>query len=166
MTLTRLGHIAIQFAAKMGCRVVVLSGTEQKKEEALRLGAHEFVASRGADTLRVYRPVDRLLVTTSVQPDWKLIIPILAPGATIHPLSVSDDDFSIPYMPLLMAGIKVQGSIVASRVVHQRMLDFAALHKIEPIVEKFPMTVDGVTEAMHRLEEGDMRYRGVLVVGE
>ncbi|KAI7396612.1 GroES-like protein, partial [Hortaea werneckii] len=29
-----LGHLAIQYAAKMGCRVVVLSGTDSKKEEA------------------------------------------------------------------------------------------------------------------------------------
>jgi D-arabinose 1-dehydrogenase-like Zn-dependent alcohol dehydrogenase len=42
-----LGHLAIQFASKMGCEVVALSGTEEKREEAIKLGAHHFVATKG-----------------------------------------------------------------------------------------------------------------------
>ena len=92
-----LGHLAIQFAAKMGCRVVVLSGSESKKAEAIRLGAHEFVATRGAKELKTSRPLDRLIVTTSAPPDWNLVMPIMAPNSTVHPLSVSEDNFSVPY---------------------------------------------------------------------
>lgn len=92
-----LGHLAIQFASKMGCRVVVLSGSDRKKDEAMKLGAHEFVATKDAKELKISRPLDRLLVTTSAQPDWNLIIGAMAPCATIHPLSVSGDNFSIPY---------------------------------------------------------------------
>ncbi|KAK5120655.1 hypothetical protein LTR85_006013 [Meristemomyces frigidus] len=158
-----LGHLAIQFAAKMGCRVIVLSGSDKKKDEAMRLGAHEFVATKGAKELKVSAPLDRLLVTTSVQPQWDLLMPIMAPGATIFPLSVAEGNFEIPYMPLLLSGLRIQGSLVASRYVQQRMLDFAALHKIAPIVEKFPMTEEGITDAMEKLDKGDMRYRAVLV---
>ena len=92
-----LGHLAIQYAAKLGCNVVVLSGSDRKKDEAMKLGAKEFVATKGAKELKVSRPLDRLLVTTSVQPDWSQVVPILAPGATIHPISVADGDFSMPY---------------------------------------------------------------------
>lgn len=42
-----LGHLAIQFAAKMGCDVAVFSSTEDKREEALKLGASEFYATKG-----------------------------------------------------------------------------------------------------------------------
>lgn len=66
-------------------------------------------------------------------------------------------------MPLLLKGITVQGSVVASRYVHTRMLEFAALHKIAPIMEKFPLTEKGLEEAMDKLADGSMRYRGVLV---
>ena len=92
-----LGHMAIQFASKMGCNVVVLSGSDRKKDEAFKLGAHEFIATKGKDKLEVSRPLNRLIVTTSVQPDWKLILPILASNATIHPISIADGDFQIPY---------------------------------------------------------------------
>lgn len=110
-----LGHIAIQFAKAMGTRVVVLSGSDSKKDEATRLGAHEFIAMKGLKEIKVSHKLDRLLVTTSAQPDWDLLMPIMAPGSTIHPLSVCDGNFCIPYMPMLASGVTVQGSIVAPR---------------------------------------------------
>lgn len=159
-----LGHLAIQFAAAMGTRVVVLSGTDKKKDEAMKLGAHEFIATKDAKEIKPSKPIDRLLVTSSAPPDWSMIVPALAPGATIHPLSVVDDgDFNIPYMALLVSGLTVQGSIVSSRYIHQRMLTFAALHKIEPIVEKYPMNEQTINDVMDRLDQGKVRYRGVFV---
>lgn len=159
-----LGHLAIQFAAKMGCEVVVFSGTDSKKEEAMQLGANEFIATKGATELHVSGPIDHLLITTSFQPDWKLFLPIMAPMGTLYPLTVSNDDFSIPYMPIISSELKIQGSLVAARHVQREMLAFAAHHQIRPIIQKFPMTVEGITESMKTLDEGKMRYRGVLVV--
>ncbi|KAI9742976.1 MAG: hypothetical protein M1818_003271 [Claussenomyces sp. TS43310] len=158
-----LGHLAIQFATKMGCRVVVFSGSESKRSEVMRLGAHQFIATKGAAELKVSWPVNRLLVTTSAQPNWELILPIMAPRSVIYPLSVSAGNFEIPYMPLILQGIAVQGSLVAPRNLHRQMLDFAALHKIKPIVEQFPMTEEGIKQAMDKLERGEMYYRAVLV---
>jgi D-arabinose 1-dehydrogenase-like Zn-dependent alcohol dehydrogenase len=157
-----LGHLAIQFAAKMGLRVVVISGSERKRQQAMDLGAHRFISTeKGFHELGDWK-LTRLLVTTSVQPAWDTILPLMAPKSTIYPLSVSDGDLKIPYMPLIMAGINIQGSLVATRNVHRAMLEFAALHGIEPIVEKFPMSEDGIEQAMHRLEEGRVNYRAVL----
>jgi D-arabinose 1-dehydrogenase-like Zn-dependent alcohol dehydrogenase len=76
-----LGHLAIQFAAKMGCRVVLLSGSDRKKDEALRLGTYEFIATKG-----VTEP-------------------------SIYPLSVASGNFEIPYMALILQGITVVATI-------------------------------------------------------
>lgn len=39
-----LGHIALQWAAAMGCReIVAISGRDSKKEEAFKLGATKFI---------------------------------------------------------------------------------------------------------------------------
>jgi D-arabinose 1-dehydrogenase-like Zn-dependent alcohol dehydrogenase len=158
-----LGHLAIQFASKMGCEVVVFSSTDSKKDEALKLGADEFVATKGAKELQASGPIDHLIVTTSFQPDWSQFLPIMAPGATIYPLTVSMDDFKVPYMPIIAGELKIQGSLVAARQVHKEMLAFAAHHSIRPIIEQFPMTVEGITESMKKLEDGKMRYRAVVV---
>ncbi len=158
-----LGHLAIQFAAKMGCRVVVLSGSDRKKTEALQLGAHEFIATKDAKKLEVSAPINRLLVTAAVPPNWELILPIMAPRSAIYPLSVSQDNLEIPYMGLILQGISVQGSLVAPRHLHRKMLDFAALHQIKPIVETFPMTEEGIKQAMDKLDRGEVTYRAVLI---
>jgi len=67
-----LGHLAIQFAARMGCEVVVFSGTESKREEAKSLGATEFYVTKGASKLEVKKPIKHLIITTSQFPDWNL----------------------------------------------------------------------------------------------
>ncbi|KAI9881550.1 MAG: hypothetical protein M1830_000114 [Pleopsidium flavum] len=158
-----LGHLAIQFASKMGCEVVVFSGTQSKRAEALRLGAKEFYATNGATELKPEKLIDHLLVTTSAQPDWALYLPVMAPSGVIYPLSVSQGDLKVPYMPLIANGLRIQGSLIAPRAIHNRMLEFAAFHGIKPIIQQFPLTVDGITEAMQTLNDGKIRYRGVLV---
>lgn len=157
-----LGHLAIQFASKMGCEVVVFSGTDSKKEEAMKLGASEFITTKDVKELKT-RPIDRLLVTASVQPNWSQYLPILAPRAVVYPLSVDPGDFKMPYMPIIKKELTIQGSLVAPRHVHCDMLEFAARHHIRPIIEQFPLSVEGITEALEKLQSGKMRYRGVLV---
>ncbi|KAI0143120.1 GroES-like protein [Xylariaceae sp. FL1272] len=158
-----LGHLAIQFAAKMGNKVVVLSSSESKREQAFKLGAHGFVVTKDNPKLEVSSLLDRLIVTTSAQPDWASLLPILAPGATIHPLSVSRGNFEMPYSPLFLKGLNIQGSLVAARNVHREMLEFAALHNIKPITETFPLTEEGVKEAFEKVARGDVHLKAVLV---
>lgn len=103
---------------------------------------------------------------------------MLARNATILPLSVDDGDLTAPYMPTVMFGNSIVGSCIYSRYpqyvlsldllgreltrYRSKMLDFAARHRIYSIVEKYPMTLEGVTEAANRLRDGKMRYRAVL----
>jgi D-arabinose 1-dehydrogenase-like Zn-dependent alcohol dehydrogenase len=65
-----LGHLAVQFLAKMGASVVVFSSTDSKREEALRLGATEFHATKGVTKFEMAK-LDHLLVTTNFLPDWR-----------------------------------------------------------------------------------------------
>lgn len=67
-----LGHLAIQFAAKMGCEVTVFSSTDSKKEEAMQLGASRFISSsdnKKMDLGEGVRPLDCLLICSSKVPD-------------------------------------------------------------------------------------------------
>lgn len=88
----------------------------------------------------------------------------MEPRGTIFPLTISDKDLVLPAMAVLGDGIRIQGSLPCSRGSHIKMLRFAALHNIRPVIEEFPMSVEGVEGAMARLEEGRIRYRAVLVV--
>lgn len=86
----------------------------------------------------------------------------MATGSTIHPLSVADGDFAIPYSPLIQKGMTIQGSVVAPRQIHREMLEFAARNGIKPVIQEFPMTEEGIAEAIDRLEKGEVQFRAVL----
>lgn len=64
-----LGHLAIQFASKMGLEVVVFSSTEDKKQKAFEFGASEFHVTNGDENLKGIAKVDVLLITSSSNPD-------------------------------------------------------------------------------------------------
>lgn len=87
----------------------------------------------------------------------------MAPNSAIYPLAVDFNPSKIVLFQLVMKGIKIQGSVVVSTTEMRKMLKFCALHKIAPQIEKFPLSETGMTDAMARLIEGNVRYRAVLV---
>jgi D-arabinose 1-dehydrogenase-like Zn-dependent alcohol dehydrogenase len=159
-----LGHLAIQFAAKMGMNVVVLSTNESKKDEALNLGASHFAITNGKDAIDIgATKLDALIVTASVDIEWDTYIPLLNPKATILPLTIHFGNFSVPQFPLLAWGYRVQGTVIASRSELKKMLEFAARNDVRPVTMLFPLNKVGIEDSIKTLSEGKMRYRGVLV---
>jgi D-arabinose 1-dehydrogenase-like Zn-dependent alcohol dehydrogenase len=177
-----LGHLAIQFASKMGCEVVVFSSTASKKAEALQFGAKEFYTAADLGKTENIRPIDHLLVTAHSLPDWNMYelhiqivstilltrllyryLPLMAKGGTIYPITISLDTLALPALAMNMSGIGVQGSLIASRFLLKKMLDFAAYHEVKPVVQTWPMNVQGIKEAFTSLETNHLRYRAVVV---
>lgn len=159
-----LGHLAIQFASKLGMNVVVLSTNESKKDEALKLGANRFVNTSGAEAIDIGpTKLDALMVTASVDIKWETFMPLLKPRAMILPLTVHFGNFSMPHFPMIGNGLRIQGTVIASRLELKRMLDFASRHNIRPVTMLFPLNKVGIEDSMKTLSDGKMRYRGVLV---
>lgn len=65
--------------------------------------------------------------------------------------------------PFFFDGYNLKSSLVASRGIHDEMLNFAALHQVVPVIEKFEFSEDGFAEALGKMNAGKLRYRGVLV---
>jgi D-arabinose 1-dehydrogenase-like Zn-dependent alcohol dehydrogenase len=164
-----LGHLAIQFARAMGTEVTAFSATASKEHDSISLGAHHFVNTKVAagEELKVARPIDKLLVCSNAHIDWSLFVPVLAGKASVFPLQIPEDmaaPLSVPHMPFLMKSLNVIYSTNGRHDAYDKLLAFAALHDIKPTIEKFPMSTEGIEESIKRLEDGTMRYRGVLVV--
>lgn len=157
-----LGHLAIQFLAKLGASVVVFSGSESKKAQAAELGAREFVATKTNPSLEGVAPLDVLIASTNAQPEWAPYVALMKPRGTIVPLSLSADDLALPYSTVLFKELRVLGSLFSNRYVHREMLRFAAAHGVRPMIEELPMTEENINAAMDRLKRGDVRYRFVL----
>jgi len=175
-----LGHMAILFAKAMGCGVTAITRDDSKRQGLFRLGADEvrvegmldraFVSNPEDESATPYttsspRPmsIDVLLITSNAVQELEAYLPLLARRATIVLMTIQQEPISIPYLPFILPGHKLIASTEASHQNHFDMLRFAARHKIEPVVETFPMTLEGAAQAFSKLEAGAMRYRGVLV---
>ncbi|EEB96634.1 hypothetical protein MPER_04202, partial [Moniliophthora perniciosa FA553] len=159
------GPLAMPFAPKMGCEVWVFPQQEAKVQEGMQIGAIEFYSTKGVtdySNLGLKKPLNHLLITTSVSSELGLYRPLLDIQAKIFPLTVADGDLVAPYAPTVFYGFQIIGSKIASRYYHTKMLEFAARNKVYPIIELFPMNEEGANAAVKKLQEGTMRYRGVL----
>jgi uncharacterized zinc-type alcohol dehydrogenase-like protein len=66
-----LGHLAVQFLAKMGCEVTAISSSHDKDADTRKLGATRFLATRGTDELkRAANSFDFILSTVSADVPW------------------------------------------------------------------------------------------------
>ncbi|KAJ9154901.1 GroES-like protein [Pleurostoma richardsiae] len=159
-----LGHLAVQFAAKMGAEVVVFSSSADKESEARGLGAAEFVLMAEPDKVRA--PVQTLVIAGNRYPDWSkfMVKEVLARDGTIIPLSAPvSGPLSLPADRMFWDMFHVHSSLVASRQVHDDMLEFAALHGVKPVLEVYKHEgPETITEIFERLKAGKVRYRAVL----
>jgi len=175
-----LGHMAILFAKAMGCGVTAITRDETKYMDLFHLGADEVRVEGklekaafpsgggdewGPDYTTLPRPmsIDVLLITSNAVKELEAYFPLLARRATIVLMTIQMEPIKIPYMPFVLPGHRLIASTEASHQNHFEMLKFVARHGIEPLVETFPMTIEGASQAFGRLEKGEMRYRGVLV---
>ncbi|KAL5603783.1 hypothetical protein FOVSG1_006533 [Fusarium oxysporum f. sp. vasinfectum] len=157
-----LGHLAIQFAARMGASVVALSTSHDKEAEALELGAEEFSY---LDKWDLKAPLDVAILTSSRYPDFeKLMSPkVLARDGIVVPLTSPSGPMTLPAGSMLGNAYHIHSSMVASRAEHDEMLEFAARHGIRPVVQKYKM--EGATTIQKVFEDllaNKIRYRAVI----
>ena len=157
-----LGHLAVQFAAKMGAEVTVVSRGEAKKSFATELGAQRFVDSENAEQMKAAAAsVDLLLVCVSGgRFDVMSYIGLLRPYGHIHFVGVPEEDLKFSVMPLLFNRLTLSASPIGSSEQMRAMLAFAAKHKIEPIIEVFPHSK--ANEAIQKVRDNTIRFRAVL----
>lgn len=156
-----LGHIALQFLNAWGCEVTAFTSSEHKKAEALEMGAHKVLNSRSSNELETANNYfDFIISTVNGKLDWNAYLSTLAPKGRLHFVGATLEPLDIGVFSLIGGQRSVSGSPVGSPATIQQMLEFAALHEIEPVTEFF--SFDQINEAIERLREGKAHYRVVL----
>ena len=156
-----LGHLALQFAKAWGCEVTAFSTTPDKEEEARSMGAHRFAATRDVATFKRHSNYfDLLLCTVHADLDWNSYLSMLRPKGKLHLVGLAPSPLMIPAFSLIPGQRSVTGSPLGSPMTTATMLQFAARHKIAPVVERFK--VQNINDAIERVRSGKARYRVVL----
>src|SRR5690606_32162163 len=124
-----LGHLALQYANKMGCEVTAFSSTEAKKDEAIELGAHYFVNGRDDDAMKkVRQSYDLIIATSPANIDWKPYIRALRPNGNLCFVGMPSAPISV-HAAWIQDNQQISGSSIGGRHAMQQMLDFSARHE-------------------------------------
>ncbi|WP_370264106.1 NAD(P)-dependent alcohol dehydrogenase [Limnobacter sp.] len=156
-----LGHLAVQFLRAWGCEVTAFSSNPSKEQELRAMGAHHVLNSKDAKALKkAAGRFDLILSTVNVKLDWNAYVATLAPKGRLHFVGATLEPLDIGAFGLIGGQRSISGSPVGSPRVIEDMLNFAALHNIEPIVE--PYRFSQINEALDKVRNGSPRFRVVL----
>jgi len=157
-----LGHMAVKLAAAFGAHVVLFTTSESKRQDALRLGAHEVVNSRNKDEMKAQlNRLDFILNTVAAPHDLNAFLALLKRDGTMTLVGLPDQD-----PPALKVGRLVSkrrqlaGSSIGGIAETQEMLNFCAQHNIVADIELIP--IQGINEAWDRMVRSDVKYRFVI----
>lgn len=161
MGLGGLGHMGVKFAAAMGAEVTVLSHSANKREDALSMGAKEFLVIKDNEDLKpLARRFDLVLNTVSALIDINAYLGILKIDGTLVVIGLPDAPYSVKAGALLDGRKSLTGSMIGGMVELQEMLDFAGEHNIVSDVEL--VNADYVEKAYERTVASDVKYRFVI----
>jgi alcohol dehydrogenase (NADP+) len=156
-----LGDMAVKLASAMGAEVTLFSSSNRKREDAKRLGAHEYVvSSEDQQVNKMKGRLDLIINTVSAPHDITGLLMALKLDGTMVLVGAPEKPLALPVFPLLLNRRAVAGSGIGGIPETQEMLDFCAQHRITSDVEVVPM--QKVNEAYDRLAKADVRYRFVI----
>jgi propanol-preferring alcohol dehydrogenase len=158
-----LGHLAIQFASKMGMRTIALSTTEDKKELAMKLGADHFIATNDVDAVKKLQELGGadLIVATAPNADAiSSVIDGLGIDGTMLLIAAAGDDIKVSTLQLLQARKSLKGWPSGVAPDSEDTLKFSARTGALPMIEEF--SLDNAKEGFEKMMNNELRFRGVI----
>lgn len=164
MGLGGLGHMGVKFAVAMGAEVTVISHSANKKDDALRMGAKDFVLIKDKEDLKpLRRKFDLVLNTVSAMIDINAYLGILKIDGTMVIIGLPDAPYAVSAGALLEGRKSLTGSMIGGMPELQEMIDFAGQHNIVSDIEL--VKADYVEKAYERTVASDVKYRFVIDAG-
>jgi uncharacterized zinc-type alcohol dehydrogenase-like protein len=153
-----LGHMGVKLARALGAHVVVFTTSPGKKDDALRLGAHEVVVSRNAVEMQRHAgSFDFILDCVSAEHDVNALLNLLARDGSLTLVGAPEKPFAVSAFALLFGRHSLSGSLIGGLAETQEMLDFCGRHHLTADVEVIP--IQKINEAYDRLLRADVKYR-------
>ena len=105
-----LGHLAVQFLAAFGCEVTAISSTHAKDDEARKLGATHFLATKGTDEVkRAADSFDYIISTLAVDAPWPDYVNALRPQGRLVLVGVPAGEVHSPVVPFACREVHLRG---------------------------------------------------------
>jgi len=158
-----LGHLGVQFAAKMGMDTVAIARGKDKEALARKLGAGHYIDS---DSQNVVQELTKLggakvvLGTATSGKAMAAVIDGLGVDGKLIVLGASFDPLEVSALSLIGLRRSIQGWPSGTSKDSEDTLRFSRLTGVRPMIEVYPL--DRAPEAYERMMSGEAKFRVVL----
>ena len=160
-----LGHLGVQYAARMGFHTVAIARGEDKAALATKLGAHRYIDSTATDPAKELSAMGGAKVIITTVTSGKAMAEVLGGlgidgklimlGASLEPIAVTS-------LQLIGGRKSVAGWPSGSSIDSQDTMRFSALTNVKPMVEVLPL--ERATEGYKLMMDNKARFRVVLTM--
>ena len=160
-----LGHLGVQYAAKMGFRTVALGRGKDKEALARELGARHYIDSQAQDPAEALRRLGGakvILGTVTSSEAMSAVVGGLRVDGTLLVIGLGGP-LSVSPPTLIGSRDSVKGWYAGTSMDSQETLAFSVLSEVRSRNEVFP--VEKASEAYDRMLSGKARFRVVVTTG-
>jgi D-arabinose 1-dehydrogenase-like Zn-dependent alcohol dehydrogenase len=162
-----LGHLGVQFAAKMGFKTIAIARGMDKEPLARKLGAWSYIDSKTQDPaaeLLKLGGAKVILATATSGKAMSAVLGGLGVNGKLVIVGAADEPLEVPAIPLILGRRSIMGWPSGSSIDSQDTLSFSHLTGVRPMTEVFPL--DRAAEGYEHMMSGKARFRAVLTTGQ
>ncbi len=162
-----LGHLAVQFAARMGFETVAMARGTDKEPLARQLGARHYIDTQSQDPAAALTDLGGarvVLATVTNGRAMSAVVGGLGIGGKLIVLGAASDPIEVSPLSLIQGRRSVVGWPSGTSIDSQDTLSFSVLTGVRSMNEIFPL--DRAAEAYDLMMSGRARFRAVLTTGD
>jgi D-arabinose 1-dehydrogenase-like Zn-dependent alcohol dehydrogenase len=160
-----LGHLGVQYAAKLGFKSIAIDRGQDKAALAHQLGAQHYIDSATEDpaaALMRLGGAKAVLATATSADAMNAVQGGLAVNGTMLVIGIVDR-LAVDALPLLLGRHSIKGWYSGTSIDSEETLAFSALTGVRPMTESLPL--ERAAEGYERMISGQARFRIVLTTG-
>jgi D-arabinose 1-dehydrogenase-like Zn-dependent alcohol dehydrogenase len=160
-----LGHLGVQFAAKMGFRTIAIARGTDKEALARKLGASEYIDSRAQDPAAVLANIGgarAILATVTAGDAMSAVQGGLAINGTLMVIG-ADAAMEASPLTLIQGRRSIKGWYSGTAIDSEDTVAFSARTGVRSMNESFPL--ERAAAAYDHMMSGKARFRVVLSMG-
>ena len=161
-----LGHLAIQFAAKMGFKTVAIARGKDKEPLARKLGASDYIDSQAADAAAELAKLGGarvILATVTSGKAMSAVLGGLGVNGKLIILGAADQPLEVNAGLMIGGRRSIVGWPSGNSIDSEDTLRFSTQTGVRPMTEVFPL--ERAAEAYEHMMSGKVRFRAVLTTG-
>jgi D-arabinose 1-dehydrogenase-like Zn-dependent alcohol dehydrogenase len=161
-----LGHLGIQFAAKMGFETVAIARAKDEEPLARQLGARHYIDGQAQDAAAELGRLGGASVILATAPSGKAMSALvngLAVNGKLIVLGAPVDPLEVPALSLIMPRRSIVGWPSGTSMDSEDTMAFSVLAGVRSMSE--PFALDRAADAYERMMSGQARFRVVLTTG-